>query len=228
MTAPAPAMPRILLADDHPVVLEGLVATLQPHYEIVAQVQTLETLREAIERTTPDLVLLDLLFDGNSALPLLRELLADPTIRSPFVVLSGAESPVLVGSAKRLGIMAFLPKGVGIEELRRAIDAAVVGRSYVVVAPSSGEAPEDAQTTVWVGGVKLRRRQAEVVWLLLAGLDRRGIATRLDLSKDAVDYHLKNVRRRLGFHSSRQVLAWAAQHRDQFRSAGEGGTHRLP
>jgi len=223
MTAPGPAMPRILLADDHPVVLDGLVASLQPHYEIVAQVQTLGTLRAAIERTTPDLVLMDLLFDGNSALPLLRELLADPTIRSPFVVLSGAESPVLVGSAQTLAIMAFLPKGVGSEELRRAMDAALVGERSVVDALRIGEAPDDAEGAVWVGGIRLRRRQVEVISVLLSGVKRSVAATRLHLSMETVDYHLTNVRRRLGFQSSREVLAWAAEYRDQFQSAGNPG-----
>jgi len=223
MTDPTPAKRKILLADDHRVLLDSLVASLAPHYEIVAQVETLAALREAIERTGPDVVLLDLLFNGESALPLLRDLLADPTIRARFVVLSGAENPTLVGSTTTSGIMAFVPKEVGVEELRRAIDAAVAGERYAVEAGRGRDAAEPIETAVWVGGVKLRRRQVEVVWLLLAGLERGGIAARLSLSKNAVDYHLKNVRRRLGFHSSRQVLAWAAEHREEFRSAGDPG-----
>ena len=220
MTAATPTKPRILLADDHRVLLDSLVASLAPHYEIVAQVEALASLREAIERTAPDVVLLDLLFDGESALPLLRDLLADPTIRARFVVLSGAENPTLVGSTTTSGIMAFVPKEVGVEELRRAIDAALVGERYAIEGGGGHDTAAPVESAVWVGGVKLRRRQVEVVGLLLSGLERGGIAARLSLSKDAVDYHLKNVRKRLGFHSSRQVLSWAAEHREEFRSAG--------
>lgn len=223
MTAATPTKPRILLADDHRILLDSLVASLTPHYQIVAQVEALASLREAIERTAPDVVLLDLLFGGESALPLLRDLLADPTIRARFVVLSGAENPTLVGSTATSGIMAFVPKEVGVEELRRAIDAALVGERYARDVGEGRDAAEPIEGAVWVGGVKLRRRQVEVIWLLLAGLERGGIAARLSLTKDAVDYHLKNVRKRLGFHSSRQVLSWAAEHLEEFRSAGHSG-----
>lgn len=219
MTDPTPTKRKILLADDHRVLLDSLVASLAPYYEIVAQVETLATLREAIERTGPDVVLLDLLFNGESALPLLRDLLADPTIRARFVVLSGAENPTLVGSTTTSGIMAFVRKEVGVEELRRAIDAALVGERYVPTPSRGRDVPGMGASALRIGGVTLRRRQVEVVFLLMTGGERTEVARKLHLGTKSVDYHLGQLRKRLGVDSSRQVIAWATGYRDELSKA---------
>lgn len=216
MTTHVAGKRTVLLADDHPVLMEGLVATLAPYYEVVGQVQTLDELRPAIEQCRPDVVVLDLLFDGDSSIPLLRELLADPTIQSRFVMLSGANSSALATATIAAGAMAFLPKGVGVQQLRQAIDAALAGERYVVDAGGGENVEESSEAAVWIGGIRLRRRQVEVLALLLTGIGRSGVAAQLNLSMQSVDFHLANVRRRLGVHTSRQVLAWAAEHRDQF------------
>lgn len=219
MTVATRTRPRILLADDHRVLLDSLVASLEPHYEIVAQVETLASLREAIERTAPDVVLLDLLFGGESALPLLRGLLADPTIRARFVVLSGAENPTLVASTTTSGIMAFVPKEVGVEELRRAIDAALVGERDVPVPSQGRDVPGSRVSALRIGGVTLRRRQVEVVFLLMIGGERTEVARKLHLGTKSVDYHLGQLRKRLGLESSRQVIAWATGYGDELSKA---------
>lgn len=222
MTDAEGGRPTILIADDHQVLAEGLAATLGPHYTIVGQVHVLEQLGPAIARSAPDVVILDLSFHGTSALPQLKQLTANPTMASKFVVLTGLESPALATAAFDAGALAFLQKGAGVQELRMAIEAAVAGRRY-----SDGgeiESREESGTgargaSVMVGGLLLRPRQIEVLWLLLRGSSRSDVAQRLGVTQKTVDYHLTDLREQLGVGGSRMVIAWAAGYQDELSVA---------
>jgi two-component system capsular synthesis response regulator RcsB len=214
--------PTILIADDHQVLAEGLAATLGPHYTIVGQVHALEQLKTAIVRRAPDVVILDLSFHGTSALPQLKQLTADPTVASKFVVLTGLESPALATAAFDAGAMAFLQKGAGVQELRMAIEAAMAGRRY-----SDGTGTEEParlarhgrRDSVVVDGISLKPRQVEVLWLLLRGHSRAAVASRLGFTDKAVDYHLVDLRTLLGVKTTRMVMAWAVTCQDEISAA---------
>lgn len=215
----------VLIADDHQVLAEGLAATLGQHYTIVGQVHVLDQVRPAIERSEPDVVILDVSFHGESSLRLLKGLTADPAVASRFVVLTGLESPALATAAFNAGATAFLQKGAGVQELRMAIEAAIAGRRYSDGAESQGptELVGGARgSSVMIGGLLLRPRQVEVVWLLLRGKTRTAIAERLSVSGKTVDYHLTDLRERLGVESSRMVIAWAAGYQDELSAAYAG------
>ncbi|MBK7593847.1 MAG: response regulator transcription factor [Gemmatimonadetes bacterium] len=215
----------VLIADDHQVLAEGLAATLGQHYTIVGQVHVLEQVRSAIERSAPDVVILDVSFHGESSLRELKQLTADPAIASRFVVLTGLESPALATAAFNAGATAFLQKGAGVQELRLAIEAAVAGRRYSDGAESQGttELAGGARgASVMVGGLLLRPRQVEVIWLALRGLGRVAIAERLGVTEKTVDYHLTDLRERLGVDTSRMVIAWAAGYQDELSMAFTG------
>ena len=222
MMATASDRLTVLIADDHLVLAEGLAATLGQEYTIVGQVHVLEQLRSAIERSTPDVVILDISFHGESSLRELKRLTTDPAITAKFVVLTGLESPALATAALNAGAMAFLQKGVGVQELRRAIAAAAAGRRY----SDGGEtgSTEEPGTgargaSVMIGGLLLRPRQVEVIWLLLRGLSRSGVSQRLGVTRKTVDYHLTDIREQLGVGTSRMVVAWAAGYQDELSAA---------
>lgn len=228
MTAHGDDRRTVLIADDHLVLAEGLAATLGQHYTIVGQVHLLDQVRPAIERSAPDVVILDISFHGESSLPQLKQLTADPAVASRFVVLTGLESPALATAAFDAGAMAFLQKGAGVQELRMAIEAAVAGRRY-----SDGAEPQAALelaggargASVMIGGLLLRPRQVEVVWLLTRGMSRTEVAEQLGVTGKTVDYHLTDLRERLGVETSRMVIAWAAGYQDEL-SAAYAALHR--
>jgi DNA-binding NarL/FixJ family response regulator len=215
----------VLIADDHLVLAEGLAATLGQHYTIVGQVHALEQVRSAIERSGPDVVILDVSFHGESSLGLLKRLTADPACTARFVVLTGLESPALATAAFDAGATAFLQKGAGVQELRLAIEAAIAGRRYSDGAESRGgvESLSGARGAgVMIAGLLLRPRQVEVVWLMLRGMSRTAVAERIGVTKKTVDYHLTDLRERLGVGSSRMVIAWAAGCQDELSAAFAG------
>jgi DNA-binding NarL/FixJ family response regulator len=235
MTEDTSARPTLLIADDHLVLAEGLAATLGQHFTIVGQVHALGQVQSAIERSGPDVVILDVSFHGESSLGLLMRLTADPTITARFVVLTGLESPALATAAFDAGATAFLQKGAGVQELRLAIEAAMAGRRYSdgaesqsATEPGSGARGE----SILIGGLLLRPRQVEVVWLMLRGMSRSEISGRLSVTRKTVDYHLTDLRERLGVGSSRMVVAWAAGHQDElsvaFAALQGGGQDNAP
>ena len=212
----------VLIAADRLVLAEGLAATLGKEYTIVGQVHVLEQLRSAVERSTPDVVILDISFHGESSLRELKQLTADPAMASRFVVLTGLESPALASAAFDAGAMAFLQKGSGVHELRMAIEAAMAGRCYSDGAESSSSAGTTSAprgASVMIGGLLLRPRQVEVIWLLLQWLSRSGVSARLGLTQKTVDYHLADIRELLGVGTSRMVVAWAAGYQDELSAA---------
>ncbi|MDX2262268.1 MAG: response regulator transcription factor [Gemmatimonadales bacterium] len=185
----------------------------------------LEQLGSAIERSAPDVVILDISYHGESSLPQLKQLTADPAIVSRFVVLTGLESPALAAASFDAGAMAFLQKGVGVQELRMAIEAAMAGRRYSDGGETEGAAELAGGArgaSVMIGGLSLRPRQVEVIWLALRGMGRVAIAERLGVAEKTVDYHLTDLRERLGVETSRMVIAWAAGYQDEL-SAGCSG-----
>ena len=87
--------------------------------------------------------------------------------------------------------------------------------------------------SVMIGGLLLRPRQVDVIWLLMRGMSRTEIAERLGVAGNTVDYHLTDLRERLGVDTSRMVIAWAAGYQAELsvayagmRRAGQGSKER--
>jgi two-component system, NarL family, nitrate/nitrite response regulator NarL len=210
----------ILIADDHQMFAESLAETLGQHFTVVGQVSTLELVYPAVRRSRPDVVTLDLSFAGLSALPFLRAMSADRLVSARFVVLTGLEGSAIAKAAFEAGALAVLRKGAGVAELRLAIEVAMRGQRY-----SSGlegedpEGPDTVEPGVLVGGLLLTSRQVEVLSFALQGNSRREIAHQIGLTPKAVDYHLAELRKLLGFSTTRLVLAWAGDCRAELRAA---------
>src|SRR5690242_196440 len=122
--------PRILLADDHMLILDGLRNLLERHYDLVGTVQDGQSVVNAALRLQPDLVLMDVampVLNGLQAGHRLREQL--PTIKLLYVSMYG--DPPYVEEALRIGASGYVLKRSGWEELSRAIEAVLAGKPYV-------------------------------------------------------------------------------------------------
>jgi DNA-binding NarL/FixJ family response regulator len=219
----APGTMKILVVDDHPLVLEALKGVL---HQLDAEVDvygasSAETARTAVRaHADADLMLLDLGLPGADGFSLLEEFRNDyPTI--PVVVLSGSESRENVTRALSLGAMGFIPKRYSNEVLIGALRLVLSGGLYVppAVLPLQGgetdakpapAAPPPAGT-IRPEDLGLTPRQSEVLALVLQGLPNKLICRRLNLAEPTVKVHMQAVLRALDAQNRVQAVIQASR-----------------
>ncbi len=206
---------RVLLVDDHQVVLEGLASMLASQSERVviaaATTEADEALRLAADRQ-PDVVLLDVRLRGASGLDLCAELVRrHPGLKVVFFTVYDDEQYLF--QALRVGASGFLLKTTTGSELADhldrvmegdvAIDPALAGRVAMTAARlQSGEFWPGARTG-------LTQRESEVLGLMVRGLSNRAIALRLSIGEDTVKTHARAVYRKLEVADRAQAVAVA-------------------
>ncbi|HUJ06600.1 MAG TPA: response regulator transcription factor [Streptosporangiaceae bacterium] len=195
---------RLVIIDDHQMVLDGLRAMLGPYREQVDVIAESSEPADALRVVTevgPDAVLLDIRLRGASGLDLCREILAVlPACKVVFLTVYDDEQYLY--QALRAGAAGFLLKRIRgaelVDYLRRIsdgevlIDPALAGRVALSAARvQSGE--------FWPGAsLGLTQRESEVLALLVAGLSNRAIAARLVVSEETVKTHSRAIYRKLG------------------------------
>lgn len=204
---------RLLLADDHPVVRDGLSAILgtQPDFLVVGQAATgLEAVQQAIA-LNPDVILLDLEMpdlDGVEALRQIRE--ARPTARA--IVFTAFDTDERIVGAVQAGAQGYLLKGAPREELFKAIRVVSEGGSLLqpvvaskllnhVRARREGEAEFESLT----------EREKEVLRLLALGKSNKEIAAGLTISERTVKFHVSSIMGKLGAGNRTEAVSIAAQ-----------------
>jgi DNA-binding NarL/FixJ family response regulator len=206
---------RLLLVDDHQVVLEGLASMLASQASrVVIQNATTdpeEALRLAGQRQ-PDVVLLDVRLKGASGLDLCQELVRrHPGIKVVFFTVYDDEQYLF--QALRVGAAGFLLKTTTGPELADHLDRVMDGE--VVVDPSlAGRVAMTAahlqSGEFWPGArLGLTQRESEVLGLMVRGLSNRAIALRLSIGEDTVKTHARGVYRKLDVAERSQAVAVA-------------------
>jgi DNA-binding NarL/FixJ family response regulator len=213
VTSPMASPIRILLADDHPVVRDGLVAILgtQPDFEVIGTAATgVEAVRLAGE-VAPDVVLLDLAMpelDGVEALKRLRE--SSPAIR--VIVLTAFDTDERIIDAVQAGAQGYLLKGAPREEIFKAVRVVHAGGSLLQpLVASKLLRYVRTRSSLSEVSVSLTPREAQVLRQLALGLQNKEIAFRLNITERTAKFHVNAILHKLGASNRTEALAHAAQ-----------------
>jgi DNA-binding NarL/FixJ family response regulator len=198
---------RILVADDHPVVRDGLAAMLgtQPDFEVVGQAATGREVLSQVAALQPDVVLLDLEMpemDGVEALQRLGQ--GSPAAR--VIVFTAFDSDERIVSAVQAGAQGYLLKGAPREEIFQAVRVVHAGGSLLqpVVASKLLRQVSD-------GFEPLTPRELEVLGLVAQGLPNKEIAARLTITVRTVKFYVSSILAKLGAGNRTEAVAIASQ-----------------
>ena len=200
--------PRILMADDHLILLDAFKALLEPAFDIVGMVTDGRSLLEACSRLNPDVVLLDV------AMPLLNGLDAGRRLKAQrpslkLIYLTMNPDPELAGEALRLGASGYLLKSSAAHELEQAIREALRGRSYIT--PLITRDVVGALIQHRTARHKLTGRQREVLQLLAEGKSMKEVAAILDLTPRTVAFHKYKMMEQLHLKTGAELVRFAMQ-----------------
>ncbi|MCW5966358.1 MAG: response regulator transcription factor [Bryobacterales bacterium] len=205
--------PRILLADDHRIVLEGLRSLLEPDYHLVGMATNGRELLELAATLRPDVVVADIsmpLLNGIDATRQLRE--RDELVK--IVVLTMHPDAVYATRAIEAGASAYVLKHAASDELVTAIEAALRGETFIspeVRNPAMDELLDPMRRHT-KSTLELTPRQREVLQLLAEGKSAKEIGALLEISPRTVETHKYKMMDDLGVKTSAQLVQHAIKH----------------
>jgi DNA-binding NarL/FixJ family response regulator len=200
--------PRILMADDHLMLLEAFKALLEPDFEVVGTVTDGRALVEEFSRLHPDVVLLDVAMPLLNGLDAGRQLKAQrPSVKLIYLTMN--PDPDLAGEALRLGASGYVLKSSAAQELKQAIHEALRGRSYLTPLITRDVVGSLIQQRT--SRNELTGRQREVLQLLAEGKSMKEVAAILDLTPRTVAFHKYRMMEQLRLKTSAELVRFAVQ-----------------
>jgi DNA-binding NarL/FixJ family response regulator len=206
---------RVVLIDDHEMVIEGLKAMLTPfadRVQVVGEVVGADDALTVIGRLDPDIVLCDVRMHRVSGLDLCREI-RDRRPDQKVILLSVYDDEQYLFQAMRVGAAGYLLKGISSDELVRQLERVQDGASAI----DAGLAARAAETAArlqsdqfWPGARHgLTQRESEILSLVVTGASNRGIAAKLVIGEETVKTHLSSIYRKLGVGDRTSAAAMA-------------------
>jgi DNA-binding NarL/FixJ family response regulator len=205
--------PRVLLGDDHTLVLDGFRKLLEDRCEVVGTAEDGRTLLRMAQELQPDIVTLDISMpqlNGVDAARKLKKIL--PRTKLIFVTMHA--DPAYVNEAFKAGASGYLLKRSAGSELLQAIQSAMDGQCYVtplvakglVQSVITGGRPQVLKDTL------LTARQREVLQLVAEGMTVKEIASALNLSPKTVEFHKSQIMTELDLHTTAELTKYALVH----------------
>ena len=199
--------PRILIADDHAILLEAFRALLEPEFEVVGTVTDGRALLTEFPRLKPDVVLIDI------SMPLLNGLDAGRQLKAlqrsvKLIYLTMNPDPDLAGEALRLGASGYVLKSSAASELTQAIREALRGRAYItplITRDLVGSLMERRT------GPELTTRQREVLQLLAEGRSMKEVGHILNVAPRTVAFHKYRMMEQLRLKTSAELVQFAVK-----------------
>jgi len=203
---------RIVIVDDHPIVRHGVSRLLNREEDlcVTGEAENSAEALQLLEAELPDLVLVDLVLDGESGIDLIEEIRRRwPSL--PVLVVSMHDAPDYLERVLKSGAQGFVNKKESIQRLSDAIRRVLSGRVYIgenmmdVLARSIANEDEDGENKV----AELSEREMEVLRLIGQGYRPRQIAETLNVSPKTVNSHRENMKRKLELTSTAELDQFA-------------------
>ncbi len=204
--------PRVLIADDHKLLVEAFVNLLEKEAEIVGTVLDGRALLKEAPRLKPDIIVLDISMpklNGLEAAQQIKQIM--PEVKLIFLTMH--EDPDLAVEAFRVGASGYLLKSSAASELFRAVQEVSRGRAYVTPLIAQGMLESFAEGTGPRRVSKLTARQREVLQLLAEGNTMKEVASILNIAPRTVAFHKYRMMETLGLKNNAELLRLAIEER---------------
>lgn len=205
---------RIVIADDHPMLVEGVRAVIQeiPGMQVVRSVSNGRELIAALSLVPADLVLVDLnmpKMDGPEAIRVLRKMFGGIKV----IVFTSYSRPEFVKEAKKLGTEGYLLKSASSSEIREAIVTVARGGTWFgSFAAGPSEETDGRKVDDFIRKYQITPREVEILTYIAEGLTSRQIAGKLFVSEFTINAHRRNICRKLEIYTSVGLLNFAREH----------------
>jgi len=206
---------RLVLIDDHEMVIEGLKAMLggfQSKVRIVGQAVGADHAVKVVESIDPDVELCDVRMRGSSGLDLCLALRQRDPDRK-IVMLSVYDDEQYLFQAQRVGAVGYLLKSIGSDELVRQLELVRDGETAIdpgLAARAVDTAARLQRDEFWPGARQgLTQRESEILSYMVTGLSNRGIANKLVIGDETVKSHLRSIYRKLAVSDRTSAVATA-------------------
>ncbi len=204
-------MTRVVIADDHRIFREGLLALLQviPDLEVVAEASNGDEASRLIVEHRPDLAILDVAMPGCGFMDVVDEIRRHkcPT---RIILLTMHGNAELVRNAMKAGVAGFVLKENAFDDLHRAIEDVVRGES--AFSPHLGKLVPREIESKDPGRGSLTRREKEILEWIALGLTNKQIASRLFISVKTVETHRTRLMSKLDLHTTADLVRYALLH----------------
>jgi DNA-binding NarL/FixJ family response regulator len=204
--------PRVLIADDHRIVLEGLKRLLSPEFHVVGTVEDGQDLPKAAELLHPDVIVADISMPNLNGLEAVRQIhRVHAEIKVVFLTMHADVAYVVNGF--EAGASGYILKNSAPDELVTAIREVLQGRNYVtsLIAGDLVQVYLKGRTRPAVTAADLTPRQQDVLKLLANGYSIKAISASLEISTKNVEYHKYRIMELLGIKTSAELIRYAVQ-----------------
>lgn len=203
---------RVLIADDHSLILKGIKSLIEAHYEVVGTADNGKMLVSQALKLKPELIVLDVSMPIVNGIDAAREIKKElPSTK--FVFLSMHSNAIYLRKAFEMGAAAYVLKTGASEELLTAIEDALKGRQYISpgfspdVINNLGSASEKATRAV----IEMTTRQRQILQLIAEGKQNKEIADILCVSVKTIEFHRSRLMAKLGAHTIAELTRFALQ-----------------
>ena len=205
--APSDESPvRVVVADDHPVILEGLIKILnsQKDIRVVASAADGEQVTMLYYQFRPDVLILDLRLPKKDGLQVLNELMARGNSKPRAIIITTLDCEQAIFQTVRAGAKGYLVKVADPQEIREAVRRVAKGATFF---PSE----IGLKLAKSISSPKLSKREKEVLGILASGKRNKEIGRALDISEGTIKYHVKSILRKLDAIGRAEAVAVATK-----------------
>jgi len=199
---------RVLLADDHALMLDGIRNVLKTRYTVAGAVEDGKALVEAAIRLKPDLIILDITMPVLNGIDAAREIRHHlPEVKLLFVTMH--TRPTYLQAALEAGANGYVVKSSGRKEILDAVAKVLRGRLHITPGVGGDGVNLVADSAQAAASLRLSPRERQILQLVAEGKSRKEVAYALEISEKTVAFHRNNLKHKLGLTTTAQLTRYA-------------------